>query len=170
MPEPVQVSSLDDLGGALITVPLRHPDGRALLIQMRELAEGEVWAIRRSNQWPKPPMVEMSKSGPVYDYSDAGYQASVEDTNRRFAQKMLLACLPFDVPGETEDDKLAAIQTKVGQYVYQQLIEAAQRINMITPEEIAAVADSFRSLAAGRAPGDGSAGAGTEPVASPASG
>jgi hypothetical protein len=110
-------------------------------------------------------IVEMTKTGPVRNFSDPAYQDSVEDTNRRFAQKMLLASLPFAVPGENEDERLAAIQAKVGQYVYQQLIEATQRINMITPEEIAAVANSFRPLPDSIPSNNGRAGIDAEPMA-----
>lgn len=166
--EPITATSLDDLGGDLIPVPVKRPDGRTVIIHLRELAEGEVWDIRRANKWPEAPIVEMTKTGPVRNFSDPAYQASVEDTNRRFAQKMLLASLPFTVPGETEDERLDALRAKVGQYVYAQLIEATQRINMITPEEISAVAESFRSAQPGRAPGHGEPRPDAEPVAQPA--
>lgn len=163
--EPTKVTSLDDLGGTSVPVTLRRPDGREVVIELRALSEGEIWDIRRANKWPKPPVADMTKTGPVYNYQDDAYQASIEDTNRRFAQKMLLASLPFAVPGETEDERLDALRAKVGQYLYAQLIEATQRINLITPEEIARVADTFRPAGSGRASGDGSAQPDAGPVA-----
>lgn len=168
--EPKKVTSLDDLGGQAVPITVRRPDGTHVVVELRPLSEGEVWAMRRANKWPEAPIVDMAKTGPVRNFSDPAYVASIEDTNRLFAQKMLLACLLFDVPGETEDDKLATLQAKMGQYVYSQLIDAAQRINMITPEEIAAMASSFRSSEAGRAPSHGGAGADAEPVAQPTAG
>ena len=163
--EPTKISSLDDLGGTTVPVTLRRPDGSEAVIELRALSEGEIWDIRRGNKWPEAPVVEMTKSGPIKNFSDPTYQASVEDTNRRFAQKMLLASLPFVVPGEHEDDRLATLRAKVGQYVYAQLIDATQRINLITPEEIARVADTFRPAGHGRASSDGSAEPDAGPVA-----
>lgn len=163
--EPTKVTSLDDLGGTSVPVTLRRPDGSTAVIDLRALSEGEIWDIRRGNKWPEAPVVEMTKTGPVRNFSDPAYQASVEDTNRRFAQKMLLASLPFVVSGETEDERLDTLRAKVGQYIYAQLIEATQRINLITPEEIARVADTFRPAGAGGAPGDGSAQPDAGPVA-----
>lgn len=163
--EPMQAASLDDLGGALIDVTVKRPNGQTVAVQLRELSEGEVWDIRRATRWPKPPPLSASKTGIVYNYEDEGYLAGVEDANRRFVQRLLLAGLALAVPGETEDERLATLQAKVGQYVYAQLIEAAQRINVITPEEIARVAETFRRAGNGRAPADGDARADAEPVA-----
>lgn len=158
-------TSLDDLGGALIDVTVRRPDGREVTVQLRELSEGEVWDIRRATKWPKAPVVSVTKTSQIYDYQDEGYLTGVEDANRRFVARLLLASLTVAVPGDGEDEQLANLQRKVGQYVYAQLIEAAQHINVISAEEIARVAGMFRPAGHRGAPGNGSARADAEPVA-----
>lgn len=164
--EPTKVvGSLDDLDGALIDVDVRRPDGRMVTVHLRELSEGETWDIRRATKWPKPPVVSVTKTSQIYDYQDEGYVTAVEDANRRFVQRLLLAGLVLEVAGDSEDEKLATLRQKVGQYVYAQLIEAAQRINVISAEEIARVADMFRPAGNGRTSSNGNTRVDPEPMA-----
>ena len=101
MSEPVKrATSLQDIGAATVGIKIKRPDGQVVEVALRSATEGELWEIRRSLPKVSPPVKDMTKSGPVYDYQDPGFVAAVEDNNRLFAQRVLLASLvDLAVPG-----------------------------------------------------------------------
>lgn len=148
MTEPTErprAQTLDDIALAPVAVAVTRPDGRQLEIVLQPLSSEALWQLRRRVTWPKPPVKDMTKAGPVYDYGDEGYQRAVEDANREFSLRVLLAMLQLEIPGETEDERLEQLRRKLGGTVLAQLTEAAQRLNIVSPEELAAVAHSFRA-------------------------
>ncbi len=82
--------------------------------------------------------------------------------------RTLLAVLPFKVAGASEDEQLDTLRKRIGEYVYDQLIAASHRINLVSPEEIAATAASFRPLRANGARSDADLASDAEAVAGPA--
>lgn len=163
--EPLNALSLDDLGAVLVVVPILRPDERTVHIRLRTLTEDELWNLRRKIEWPKPPAKDMTKTGPVYDYQDKGYQDAIVAAERRLANLMLLDSLPFVIAGESDDERLATLQVKVGGYAHTQLIEAVNRINTVSKEQIADMARSFRAEGTASAPDDAEARPDAEPVA-----
>ena len=155
----IRATSLDDLGLVEIVVPIPRPDGRTVEVPMRALSEGELWALRRSVKWPRPPVKDFRKDGnevkPILDYQDEGYRESVNDCNRLLGQKILLASLMFYVPGKDEDEKIDQMERRMGQYAFLMLVEASQRLNVVSAEDLAQVARSFRPVGDVGAPGDG---------------
>ena len=168
----IQATTLDDIGAVLVVVTVNRPDGRQVDVTMRALPESEVWALRRSVKWPKPPIKDYKKTGgdvnPVLDYQDEGYREGVNDANRLLGQKMLLASLQLAIPGETETEKIAALEDGIGQYAFTILVAASQELNIVGAEELANVARSFRPVGAAGASGNGAAGPDAGPVAEPA--
>lgn len=156
--EPMRATSLDDLGTAPVDVPIMRPDGSTVVIALRPLSEGDVFALRRGITWPAPPIKDMTKTGPVYDYGAQSYLDAMREANRRLSYLVLLGMLPFAVAGETDDDRLETLRSKLGQYAYIQLAQAAGRLNSIGDEEIAQTARSFRAERAAGAAGHGAAG------------
>lgn len=164
--EPIRIAmSLDDLGTAQVDVPIARPDGSTVVVALRPLSEGEVFALRRGITWPTPPVKDMTKSGPVYDYSAPSYLDAMREANRRLTYLVLLAMLPFDVAGDDADAKLETLRSKLGQYAYIQLAQAASRLNSIGDEEIAETARAFRSGRDASPSGNGAAGVGAGTVA-----
>lgn len=168
--EPKQVLSLDDLAPAPVPVPLALPSGATAVIALRPLSEGAVFALRQGVKWPEPPIKDMTKTGPVYDYSAQSYLDAMRAANRRLTCLVLLAMLPFAVAGETDDERLALLQSKVGQTAYIQLAQAANRLNSIGEEEIASLARSFRPSGEAGAPLDAAPAIDAGPVAGAAQG
>ena len=158
----IQATSLADLGPVPVVVTVNRPDGRRVDVTMKPLAEKEIWAVRRSVKWPKPPIKDYKKTGgdvtPILDYQDETYRESVNDANRLLGQKMLLACLQLKIPGETEEERIAALEDGIGQYAFSVLVAASQELNIVSAEELANVARSFRPAGDAGSSHDGTAG------------
>lgn len=141
--------TLDDLAEVVVSVALQRPDGLTIRVKLRALPESEVRHIRRSIAWPEPPVGDFQRIAgqvtPIYNYQDKAYQLAVEDANAELAYKMMLAGLQLSIPGETDADKLAALKSRLGQYAFTALLEATNRLNITSQEDIAAVARSFRA-------------------------
>src|SRR3990167_5852700 len=167
--EPIKILSLDDLDAGPVTVTVRLPDGRTGEIALRVLPESEVFALRQGVEWPAPPVSDVRKRAgsivEVHNFQDKGYQKAMAAANRDLAYKLLLRMLPFAWETADEAERLALLQAKMGQGGFLQLVEAANLLNSIGEEEIAAVARSFRRNGRRGSAGHAGAGAGAEPVA-----
>ncbi len=169
--EPIVATSLDDLAPPVMEITIPRPDGRLVTVKLRALSEGEVWKIRQSIVWPKPPISNYKAGGvPVYAYQDANYLKELSNGNKTLATKAILAGLQLDIPGENEEERLAALESKLGNYAFQLLVEASNRLNLVGEEEIAAVAASFRPEGTPYTSPTKGAGLDAGPVAEPATG
>lgn len=169
-----RATSLSELGEVTVEVEVQRPDGVVLAVPLRTLTEAKMREIRASVVWPTPPVVDMKKVGGevvnVYDRNDPAYLAADREADALLSYKALLAALDLDIPGDTEAERLAALQNGLGAYAFAVLLTAVNRINVISPEEIAQVARSFQRRRPAGAPGNGAAGADAQPVAEPAAG
>lgn len=149
MKEPKTATTLADLGAVSTTVTIRRPDGQRVKVQLRALSEDEIWEIRKSITWPKAPVKDIRKVagqiGEVLDYQDETYTRAMDEANRLQAQKMMLAGLVLDVPGDTEEARLSHLRKTIGAYAFNVLVKATRRINFNDAEEIGSLARSFRS-------------------------
>lgn len=167
MTEPRTITSLDELGGQTIDVTVELPDGESVKVPLRALSEARVFFRRQQVQWPKAPMKDMTKSGPIYDEQDSGYLQAIKDANRALTYTLLLDSVTFVVPGANDDEKIAALQNQLGNYVFYQLVLASNALNTVDPEVIANTARSFRAKRFGSAPVDAAARPDARPVAQP---
>lgn len=143
--EPINATSLDDLAPPVMTITIPRPDGVMVNVKLRALTEGEVWKIRQSIAWPKPPVGGYKSGGiPILDYADTNYLKAQSECNKTLATKAILLGLQLEIPGSTEDERLENLESKLGNYAFQLLVEASNRLNLVGEEEIAAVARSFR--------------------------
>lgn len=147
-PKKIKATSLDDLSAVNVTVTIKRPDGKKVDVELRSLSEDEMWTIRRSIKYPKPPVGDFKKVGndvvPQYNYTDQGYQDAIREADRDLAHRTLIAALTLEIAGETLEEKIVTLKSKLGEYAFVSLIEAVKKINIVSNEEIAAVAASFR--------------------------
>lgn len=164
-----RATSLSELGEVVVDVEVQRPDGVTLAVPLRTLTEAKMREIRASVTWPTPPTVDFKKVGgevvPILDRNDPAYLAADREADARLSYKALLAALVLDIPGETEEAKLAALRDGLGAYAFAVLLTAVNRINIISAEEIAQVARSFQRRRDSGAPGNGAAEPHAEPVA-----
>jgi len=159
-------TSLDDLADVEVIVTLQRPDGRPVDVRLRALTQSEMTAIRRQIKWPEPPVKDFRKVGdeviPLRNYEDPDYIKAVEDANNRLAGLIFVASLKLEVPGNTPEEKLEQVESRLGQWAAAQLLEATQKINIMSQEVIAGVARSFRSAGTYDTPGNDAAGVDTQ--------
>lgn len=147
--EPLTATSLDDLADVLVDVAISRPDGRTVLVPMRALPESECFALRLAITWPQPPVSNVVKTEgqvrPVYNYNDDGYLAATREANRKLSFLVLLHSLRVPIPGADEAERLATLQARLGNFAYMQLVTASNKLNLVTEEDLAAMANSFRA-------------------------
>lgn len=166
--QPTIATSLDDLAEVIVNVEIARPDKSIILVPMRSLPESEIFALRQTINWPKVPVREMTKHGPIFDPENAGYLAAREEANRKQTYLVMLRSLKLDIPGATDDEKLATLEARLGNYAYMQLIRASNRLNIVTEEDFAALAATFRAAGTAGAASSDPAAADLEPVVQPA--
>lgn len=158
MTEPMRATTLDDLGEVRFDVPVNRPDGRTVLVPMRTLGDGEMWQIRKSITWPKPPILDFKKLGgealPVYDYQDKGYLDAQREAQRDLTRRMLAAMLCLDIEGATLEDKAHAVENKIGGWAFDFLLGVVNKLNEENTAEIENAVNSFRRFTTGRTTGD----------------
>lgn len=157
MQEPVTAVNLSDIGPVTVKVVIPRPDGKRVTVELKALSEQDIWDIRQSVKWPEPPMDLQKIDGrvqKVYDYASKSYQEALSAANRELSARALLACLKLAVPGETIQDRMAALQRGIGQYAYSLLLRASDKLNIVTDAEVSEMLRSFRANGQVSAPGD----------------
>ena len=146
--EPIEATSLDDLGDTPFSVTLERPDGKLIKVKLRALSEAEIWKIRRSIVYPNPPVKDIQKiQGEVletFDYLNPDYIKGTQDGNRQLSRRVLASMFTFPIAGDTLDEKAAEIEKKLGNWAYELLVGVATRVNSVTKEQVDKVMHSFR--------------------------
>ena len=150
-------TTLDDLSDVIVEATIPRPDGKMITVRLKTLSGEQVWEVRRAIKWPKPPVKDYRKTGgevlPIYDYEDATYVAAQEDASRELGYRHLLLSLQIDIPGETFEEKLEALRTRLGQWALNSLLSVSNRLHYPNPEEVNAIALSFQPAGDGSLPG-----------------
>lgn len=106
----MHVNSLASFETADVEARLEFAD-RVELVPMRTLSYGEFQRIGWQVRNPTPPISGVDGSRrPVFDYNDATYQQQMQEAERQRALRRLLAALNVEVPGATDDEKIAYLQ------------------------------------------------------------
>ncbi len=159
MSEPIEITDLDQLGNITVAVTLPLPDGREAAVKLRPLTAKEVRDIRRSIEWPEPPVKDFKKTDgqvtPVYNFQDKDYKRLDEEADALLVKRMLVASLVMNIPGDTVADKCAALDERLGQFAITYLINVMNRINTPGADEVAKVMRSFRAVGVVGAAGNG---------------
>lgn len=140
--------TLDDLGEVKLDVEITRPDGRKLTVPVRAMSDQEMWQIRQSIQWPVAPTDIQRVDGKVQEVKkldDPAYRRAMEDANRRLQSRIMLRSLRIDIPGETEEDKAKALESKLGLWAVKQLNDHILRLTGIAESEVAERAASFQA-------------------------
>jgi hypothetical protein len=150
MSEPQIATSLDDIADVTVTINLLRPDGREIAVQLRALSEGDIWQIRRGVKWPKPPVKNFKKVGgdviTEYDYLNDDYQEGIRAADRDLMRRILVASLMLDISGATVEEKCATLEKRLGQWAFNILNDAVNKLNVPTKEMIDNALNSFRAV------------------------
>lgn len=174
MTEPTQTivaKSLEDLGEETVVVTIPKPNGALVSVVLRVLSEQDIWDIRHAMTWPKPPVDLQKVNGAVKripNYDDSAYLEAVRVADRDFSIKILMAALVLDIPGETEDERIKTLRKRMGQRTFNFLVDAVNKLTLVSEEEVQAMADSFRRVRPATPAGHDPAGADSGSVAEPA--
>ena len=85
-------------------------NGKEGVVELRKLPYAEFLRYQRETARPVPPG-EFNNDGTfVRDYDDQGYKDAVKDRMTMFGLKRCIASMSMEVPGDTDEDKVKAIQ------------------------------------------------------------
>ena len=103
-------------------------DGEEGLVELRKITYAEF--LRYERETPKVlPQGEMLPNGTVWrDYEDEEYKEQARARILLIGMKRMVASLCIDVPGETIDDKVHAIQSEWSSRLITQITQAISRL------------------------------------------
>jgi hypothetical protein len=105
----IAITSLDAFAPGDVDVTLEFED-HIETVPMRALSYAKFQSIGREVKNPLPPITGAGKTGPIFDYKDADYLIAMQEAEITRSCKRLLASLRLDVPGKTDDEKIAYLQ------------------------------------------------------------
>lgn len=159
MSEPFEVNDLDQLTDIIVTATLPLADGRSALVKIRPLTPRQLREIRRAITWPKPPIKDYKKVGDevvqIYDYQDKAYSDAYDDANQEQSNKMLVASLVMHIPGNSVAEQCQALEDKLGSAAYVLLVNAVNKINVPSKEDVENTMRSFRRFGDAGTSGNG---------------
>ena len=112
------------------------PDGESVIVELRALPSNERAEIElRRNIKPIPPISEYRKDKgevlPVYNYQDATYLEALANWYRRQMQLLIVRSLVMDIPGETEDGKIAALESTLAGWAMDGIWKAIELLSTV---------------------------------------
>jgi hypothetical protein len=168
--EPIDVTSLDDLGEVVFAVEIPRPDGKVVRVRLRALTDAKIWGIRNSITWPTAPVRDYRKTEgdvlPVYDYANADFLKAQSNTDRNLTRRLMAAALEMDIPGDTLEEKAAEVEKKLGQWAAQYIIGVLNKLTDIDQAAIDNAVRSFRLPKGAGVSGNGSGAAESNSVVS----
>lgn len=138
----LRAGTLDDLDVVDTEIEIRRPDGRVVDVPVRSLTQLELLEERGKVAWPTPParMIGGGKSGKpqlVKDFEDEGYLRAMEEANMAFTYRILLRCLRLTVPGDTDEERFAALRARLGAWALVPLGKALATLHGVSEADLA---------------------------------
>lgn len=123
LPTPPPLATLSDLECATITVVVSLADDSEVIVPLKLITQARMMELGATVPSPKAPVVDYAPGGkPVFDYTDAGYQAAMAKANLARNTLSLAEMLQLYIPGATTDEKAQYIREKFDPIVTQSLI------------------------------------------------
>jgi hypothetical protein len=142
--------SLDDLSPLKVRVEIEHGD-RVVVVPLRTLPFFEWVRLGYEVANPVPPTMGVDKNGrPLLDTRDPGYLRALDEAGMERAYVRLLAALDIPIPGDTREEKLAALKAKLDTNVARQLNGVLNQMASEGEARIVARSETFL----GDGPGD----------------
>lgn len=150
----VKVTSLEDIDTLLPDVEVERIDGSFLSIPIREIGYAEFVRLGLAIRNPSPPIagVDPVTKKPLLDYNNPDYLAAVNEAGMKRQYARLIPMLRFDVPGDTLDDKIVALDRRLGFAETRQLIGWMNAMAERMEAAIQTRADTFHVNGAGGTP------------------
>lgn len=147
MAEPKRVSSLEDLRAKTRDYTIvDSSSGDELVIQLRDLMPEQLADINRRIRRPSPPLDKAfpAKNNPItgareanYDYNDPEYKAESTRAEYDYLREWLLESITIPIPGETHEEKLAALKEAIPFWVLLELRKRMEEANGLTLSDVA---------------------------------
>lgn len=169
MPSENGLVRLSDLSDDVYPVELVAPSGKRVTVRMRALKHSEIKNLRRRVTFPTPPVADIRRNPQgqmerVYNEQDPTYLAATGDSNDRLVVLgVLLSTENLEVPGETDEEKVAAFQDGVDAWASLQLCQAFNRVNGYEAPEMAEAKANLNPFAEGSSPSSPASG-GDSPI------
>lgn len=113
--------SLDDLAPLNVRVEIEHGD-RILTVPLKTLSYFEWVRLGYEVQSPVPPTMGVDKQGrPLLDTRDPTYLRQLDEAGMERGYIRLLAALDIPIPGDTREEKIAALKSRLDTNVVRQL-------------------------------------------------
>lgn len=135
--------SLESLSGKVVETTIYSPTGEEIKVRLRPLRSYELREIMEGLVEPEPPVGDMQRNPTtgaiekVPNYQDPTYLKDVAEYQDRRGYVMLLRSLEnVDIPGETEDEQVAAMRVALSLWASQQLLDHLNRINGFGQREL----------------------------------
>ena len=165
----VDVLTFDDLDDHVtVQVRIPRPGGRHLVIPVQTLNYDELLTVEAAAPMPTPGVSGVDKNGrPVIDNFSEAFKQKRADAIMRRRYLLLAYALGVDVPGDTDDEKIASLK-KLDAPILNQLLAVVETMHYSHEAYLENRANSFRSE--GSAPAEDPAGPGLDdaPVDAPA--
>lgn len=149
MTDILDLKSFDELAPTNVNVIVTLPEGREVRVPLRTLTYWEIFQIEAKVPPPVPPVSHATKEGPVFDYKAPAYLQALQLADIERSYRRVLAALRIDVPGATEDEKLATLKARLDAGVMRQLNQVLMSSAMTGEARIEARAATFPGHGAG---------------------
>ena len=111
-----RVATFADFATQYYEFEIQEPGGDVLVAELRAISQAELLRIRRSlGEPPTPPVKDIRKDEDgfheIYNYADPGHQQAMEARRLLLETRVLLASWNTEIPGDSEEEKIAALDT-----------------------------------------------------------
>lgn len=155
-----QITRFDELEPVQIFVEIPQADGEWISLPVRPLGVRQWEQVGRTIPVPQPPIMGADdQKRPLYDWNDTTYRQAVTDANTRRTYARLFAFIGIEVPGDTLDAKITALEARLHAGEIQALAEAMERLFKGEEAKIVSTAATFHAEGPDGTADDGAAGA-----------
>lgn len=124
-----RVASFDDLKPGKVNIEVEMEDGEILLFPMRLPTYFDILDMEGRIPLPEAPITGADRNGrPLRNYSDPGYIANANRVVARRNVALLVQSLDMDIPGDTLEEKTAALETGISARVMRQLMAVLEGV------------------------------------------
>ncbi len=135
----VKITSLDQLKPRTSEYTITNSaTGEEFTVVLRDLLPEQIVQIDGRVKRPKPPIKGFKPGGvPEFDEDDPTYLAAKEEAGNEHIYLWLLESWEVEIPGETADEKLAALKRVVPFWAFSELARRLREINGLKLSDIA---------------------------------
>lgn len=141
----IQVTSLEQLNDRItVNLIIDRPGGVELVIPLREIDWQDYLQVEFDYPLPKPDKIGADRNArPIYDTASDKYIKATNDVLEKRDYARLLMALQIDIPGETEEEQMAAL-AKMPATVIRTMRTALNQMHSISESRVEGRANGFQ--------------------------